>query len=152
MSSVKVNALPIEVAPLLGDRTINDSLNLTTKTSTWQSILNLFNANGVPVITSAQGIVAAGTNQATATALTKNLNRVDTVGVGEGVKDAVTALAGYSRTVQNNGANDLLWYPFGANQFYEVGSGAMAAGSPITIAPGNQASYFCYASGQLTLI
>lgn len=102
--------------------------------------------------TSSSDISAAGTNQATATILTKAKNRIDTVALGTGVVNNSTATVGFDRTVQNNGANDLLWYPFGTNQFYQIGTGLLGAGTPITIAAGNQARVFCYDAGQLTLI
>lgn len=149
--SVKVNALPVESTPALTDYTINDSASTTTKRSTWQKIFDLFAANGMGAFTFSSGISAAGTNQATATVLTKTRNRIDTVGSGTGVKEDVAAVVGMTRTIQNNGVNDLLWYPFGTNQFYETGTGLLGAGVPITIAPGNSAAYVCYNTGELTL-
>lgn len=105
---------------------------------------------GIP--SSSSSITAAGTNQATATILTKKMNRVDTVAIGTGVVEDAEATAGMFRTVQNNGLNDLKWYPFGTNQFYFTdGSGLQGAGIPITIASGNSAKYFCYDNGQLTI-
>lgn len=150
--SIKVNALPVEAAPLISDSTINDSGNLVTKRTTWQKVFDLFVATGIMNGTYLSGIAAAGANQATATALTNNMNRIDTVALGTGVKNAVTEPAGFTRTVQNNGANDLLWYPFGANSFYEIGGvGLIGASTPIIIAPGNQASVMAYTAGVLTL-
>lgn len=145
--SIKVNALPVESTPALTDYTINDSSSTTTKRSTWQKILDLFVGTFHSV---ALGISAAGTNQATATVLTKTFNRIDTVGSGTGVKEDTTNPV--TRTVQNNGANDLLWYPNGTDQFYLTdGSGLQGAGVPYSISSGNSAKYIRYTNGQLTI-
>lgn len=148
--SVKVNALPVESTPALTDYTINDSASVTTKRSTWQKIYDLFFAT---FHSSASSISAAGATQAGATILTKTFNRVDTVAAGTGVKEDATAIAGDRGIVQNNGANDLLVYPFGTNQFYEIdGTGLQGAGIPSSVAPGNTLEYFCYNAGILTII
>lgn len=149
--SVKVNALPIESTPALTDYTINDSASVTTKRSTWQKIFDLFVSSGIVSGTYLSGISAAGTNQATATTISKTFNRIDTVAAGTGVKNSAASVAGETRTVQNNGANDLLWYPFGTEQFYITGSGLQGASVPITIASGNSAKYIVYNVGQLTI-
>jgi deoxyhypusine synthase len=148
--SVKVNALPVESAPVITDSTINDSANVVTKRTTWQKIYDLFFA---AFNSYASGISAAGTNQATATIITKKYNRIDTVAAGTGVVEDISAVAGKGRILQNNGVNDLLWYPFGTNQFYEIdGTGLQGAGIPTSIAPGNTAEYFPYSNGVLTII
>lgn len=95
---------------------------------------------------SESGIIAAGATQVTATLLTKFINRVDTVPVGSGVR-AQDATVGYRQTVQNNGAEDLLFYPALGNNFL-----GQAVNDPITIASGNQATVYSYNSGELTLI
>jgi hypothetical protein len=56
------------------------------------------------------GISAAGSTQATATVLTKEVNIVTTVAAGSGV-ELPTAVAGMIVTVRNSGANALLVYP-----------------------------------------
>ncbi len=147
MAGIKVNALPLETNPLITDSTINDSGNVTTKRTTWQSVFNMF-FSSLP----ASGISAAGTNQATATILTKEINRIDTVGVGTGVIDNAAPTVGFKRTVQNNGANDLLYYPFLGKRFYVIGAGLMAVNAPITIGSGNQVSVICYNANETTLI
>lgn len=149
---IKVKNLPVEITPALTDSTINDSANVTTKITTWQSVLNLFIANGVQKNDVLPGISAAGTNQSTATILTKTFNRVDTVASGTGVKNDVSATVNFRRTIQNNGANDLLYYPFLGNNFLFIGSAPLAANVPITISPGNQASVLCYTNGECTII
>lgn len=55
-------------------------------------------------------VSAAGTSQATATALTADINNVTTVGSGTGVILPVP-VAGTKITVFSNGANNLLVYP-----------------------------------------
>lgn len=144
----KVNALPV-VTTIGGSAYVIVDDGTTTSRMT---IDNFLSATSTTPATYASGIAAAGTNQATATLLTVTKNRVDTVGANTGVVENATTLAGYTRTVQNNGANDLNWYPFGTNQFYIIGSGLQGAGTPIVIAPGNQATYLAYTNGVLTLI
>ena len=115
------------------------------------SFEDLFTQIGLP-ISYEKAIVAAGVDETDATPVTKAYNRVDTVAAGTGVVNDILEEAGEKRTVQNNGANDLNWYPFLGSNFYINGTGAMAANDPIVIAPGNQASYIVYANGELTII
>ncbi len=64
------------------------------------------------IFSNSTGIVAAGTNQATATPLTAQFNNVITCSVNtKGVK-LPTAIAGQLCVVKNISANDLLLYPF----------------------------------------
>lgn len=148
--SVKVNALPIESAPALTDYTINDSASVSTKRSTWQKIYDLFFSTFNSV---ASGISASGTNQATATVLTKTFNRIDAVPAGSGVKEDSTNPV--TRNNQNNcgTGEDLKWYPNGTDQFYITGAGGglQGAGVPIIIADGNSAKYIRYTNGILTI-
>ena len=151
----KVKDLTIETAPALTDYAINERVGgagVQPKRATWQLILDLFVASGLVSETYLSGISAAGTNQATATTISKTFNRIDTVAAGTGVKNVATEPAGFRRTVQNNGANDLVWYPFLGSNFYVNGTGASAANAGITISPGNQASVIAYTAGELTLI
>jgi hypothetical protein len=60
--------------------------------------------------TVAAGIVAAGTDQASATLLTATQNYVGTVAAGTGVRSGVP-VAGNHLYVRNKGANDLFLYP-----------------------------------------
>ena len=97
--------------------------------------------------TSLPGISAGGAAQGNATIITKKRNRIDTVPAGTGVVNDIAETIGFMRTVQNNGANDLLWYPFLGSNFL-----GQAANIPILIAAGNQATVFCYNNRELTLI
>lgn len=103
--------------------------------------------SSVIIQTLAAGISAAGTNQETATVVSKTRNRIDIVAAGTGVKPSVSATVGFFQTIQNNGANDLLYYPFLGDNFLGA-----AANAPITIAAGNQVTVIAYITGELTLI
>lgn len=97
--------------------------------------------------TSAAGIASAGTNQATATALTKVYNRVDTVTAGQGVK-LPAAVLNTRYTVQNKGAgDDLLVYPASGDKFLDE-----TVNAPETVAGGNQITVICYVAGEWTLV
>lgn len=152
----KVKDLAVEAAPVLTDYTINERIGgpgVQPKITLWQKIFDMFTAAGMGVRTYLSGIVAAGTVQGDATALTKTLNRVDTVGAGTGVVNSATETAGFERTVQNaDPVEDLLWYPFSGSRFYILGTGLMAVDAPLTISAGNQASVIAYTNGILTLI
>lgn len=148
MADIQVNALPVENTPAMTDSTITDTGNITTKRTTWQKIYNLFYAL---MYSQASGIAAAGTDQGTATPLTKVNNRIDTVAAGTGVVENAAAAIGNTRLVQNNGTNALLYYPFGTNQFFQLGTGLLGAGVPLTVDAGNQVSVFCYNSNELTI-
>lgn len=148
----KVKDLAIETAPVLTDYAINERVGgpgIQPKRTLWQTVFNLFVASGMGQITVQDGISAAGTTQGTATTITKTHNRIDTVGANSGVVEDSTDPV--TRTVQNNGANDLKWYPYSTNQFYIPGSGLQGAGIPITIAAGNSAKYIRYSTGVLTI-
>lgn len=89
---------------------------------------------------SQEGISGAGANQATATQLTTQMSSVDTVAAGTGVKtDAATT--NQTRTIINNGANDLLVYPKVGEQFY-----GFAVNAPITLTPGGILKIFSFAN------
>ncbi len=151
---IKVKDLNIESSPLLTDYAINErpgGTGIQPKLVTWQDILTLFIANSLST-TGESGIIPAGANQATATVLTSSKNRVDTVTAGTGVKDDIAPTVGFTRLIQNNGANDLNYYPFLGARFYAVGTGLMAINSPVVIAPGNQVEVYCYDDGVLTFI
>ena len=99
--------------------------------------------------TSEKGIVAFATGgQGGAVELTKQYNRVDEVAANaDSVKPSIPATVGYRQTVQNNGANDLDYFPAVGDNFL-----GQAVNLPITIAAGNQIGVFCYEDGVLTLI
>lgn len=96
---------------------------------------NVFSANLVAssfyIRSIATGISAAGTNQATATALTKEINVITTVSSGEGVV-LPSATAGMMLIVNNRSANTVNVYPasggaindLAANAAYVHSSGA----------------------------
>ena len=100
------------------------------------------------------GIVAyAAGGQTNATELEDDYNRIDTVGsANASVKPDVIATPGFKQTVQNNGTNDLNYYPPLGNRFYVTGSGAMSINAPISISPGNQVTVICYDNGVLTFV
>lgn len=79
------------------------------KFTTLESTGNLTcGANHIRTI--AATVSAAGTNQATATALTADINNVTNVGASTGVR-LPTAVTGMKISVFSNGANNLLVYP-----------------------------------------
>ena len=99
--------------------------------------------------TSEKGITAfAGGGQVNARILTERMNRIDTCAVANAsVVPSVTATKGFQQTIQNKGAEDMDYFPFSGNNFL-----GQAANAPVTIAPGNQLSVFCYETGVLTQI
>lgn len=108
---------------------------------------------GIIIETSQDAIVAAGNDQATATPLDWNLNRVDFVDPGTGVKYNFAVLAvSPKQTMQNNGLNDVLYYPHLGMAFYTVGSGVHNINDPVTVAPGGQVTVFPYSPSILTFI
>lgn len=102
---------------------------------------------GSASFTGTSGITAfAGGGQASATVLTTNFNRVDTVAsTNDSVKFAAAVAQDY-RVVQNYGANDLFIYPAVGETFY-----GEAVNDPITLAPGNQLVIYCYNAGVWTI-
>jgi hypothetical protein len=71
---------------------------------------NIINSNGYMLRSVGTSISAAGTVQANATAITKQMNVVSTVATGAGVV-LPTAVAGMVITITNTSANSLLVYP-----------------------------------------
>lgn len=125
--------------------TCNAKAKLGDGITAWNDLPYSLSGGGLPSFES--GIIATGSNQATASILTKEVNSVDDVSSGTGVINDALELAGTSRLVQNFGANDLLLYPFLGSNFR-----GQLANEPVTIAPGNQKEYFAYTNGVLTLI
>lgn len=84
--------------------------------------------------TTATGLKATGTNQATALQLSSQWNEVDTVAAGTGV--LLSALqVGQSQTAFNGSANALLVYPPPGSQINALGANvafSLAAGSRAT--------------------
>ena len=99
--------------------------------------------------TSEKGIVAHPTGgQADAVEMSKQYKRVDTVdNADDSVKPALPAVVGFQQLVQNKGSEDLEYFPRSGDNFL-----GQAADLPVTIAPGNQISVFCYEDKELTLI
>ena len=116
---------------------------------TQQEFIDLIDtlANNGTLVGSAAGLTATGTNQATALVITSAKNRIDTVAAGTGVKPNQTAAVGFSQTVQNEGANDLAYFPFLGDNIL-----GQAVNTSVTISAGNQLTVFCYTAGELTLI
>lgn len=150
---IKVKDFDVEASPALTDYAVNERVGGSgkqPKRTLWSSILTMLQNAGVSVETYESGISAAGTNQATATVLTKNFTRVDTVGSGTGVIEP-TALLKRGR-VANNGLNDLKFYPQGSNKFYDMSAhDFLSPAAPFTIAPGNSIDWVRYESGVLTI-
>ncbi len=87
----------------------------------------------------ATGIAAAGTTQATATALTVSRNDVTTVASGAGV--LLQAMQTRPQEVFNSGANALLVYPpSGAS----IGAGS--ANAAVTLAAGGHGTFTCFSA------
>ena len=80
---------------------------------------------------------ATGT-QASATALTKRYNRVDTAVAGASVK-FLQAYAGLEQEVYNNTANDIVVYPFLADKFLNL-----PINTGITVVSGGTLKIFAY--------
>jgi len=91
--------------------------------------------------TVAVGVTAAGTTQGTATALTSTISSVDTVASGTGVR-LPAALAGYTITVTNHGANTLLLYP-ATGETVE----GLAVNTPMPMLPGMAYRAACATAG-----
>src|SRR5580698_8882175 len=77
----------------------------------------------IPTATTATGLMATGTNQATALLLSSQWNEVNTVPAGTGVLLA-SYLPGQAQTVFNQGTNPLLVYPPVGMQINALGQNA----------------------------
>ncbi len=111
------------------------------------NILNL-NAGVIPsTVTSEEGIVAfAGGGQASATQLTAQVNRVDTVvTAGDSVR-LPTAIKNMEVLVQNFGADTMDVFPSIGDNFLN-----QAINIAYPVGPGNELSLFCYANGTWTI-
>lgn len=88
-------------------------------------------------------LAAGGATQATATALTEDLNEIAPVGLGSGVM--LSALKpGQSQTVFNNGANPLNVFPQVGVQIDTLG-----ANLPYVLAAGKTQIYSCYGTTEI---
>lgn len=102
-----------------------------------QYLLSLLNtaASTQATATVEQGLVAKGTNQATALQLTAQWNEVDTVAAGSGV--LLSAFQpGQSQVVFNEGANPLNVFPPPGAQI-----NAMVANAPFPLAAGTRGTF-----------
>lgn len=120
-----------------------DSANGTSKKSTISILkqsFELYRGSYQSAITA-----FAGGGQASATALTKARNRVDTVATTNDSCKLLTAVAGTEQEVFNNGANDLNLYPQTGENFL-----GLAANTPILVVAGSIQRVFCYATGVWT--
>lgn len=140
-----------DVASATGVTQMNNSVVLYTcyGAGNWYSegLATGYAGNGLQTIQFADSISAAGTTQATATALTAALNNVTTVASGTGVNLPASS-AGLQITVQNNGANPLTVYPAqGASDTIN----GQAAATGVQILPGTVATFNCTTAGAWTV-
>lgn len=107
------SAVSITGGTLSGVTVNNSAIGGTTPAAgafTTLSASGNLTCSGNSIRSVAATVSAAGTDQATATALTADINDVTTVGSGSGVK-LPTAVTGMKITVFSDGANNLLVYP-----------------------------------------
>ena len=83
----------------------------------------------------ATGLTAAGSNQATATAVTSETNQFTNVPAGSGTMLAIVQV-GATITIFNDGANGLRVYPPSGAAIGDAGINA-----PVTVQPGSSASF-----------
>jgi hypothetical protein len=112
-----------------GTVTTNAQPNITS-VGTLTSMTSSGNVTGANIIATSYiirsvnaAVSAAGTTQATGTALTKELNRVSTVASGAGVV-LPTAVAGMAIIITNTSANSLLVYPAAGAQINALAANA----------------------------
>ena len=89
------------------------------------------------MLSNAPAVTAAGTNLATAAALSADLSDVATVASGSGV--ALSGQVGQRQDVWNDGANALLVYPPSSS----VAIGAGSLGAAVSVAVGAHAAFVC---------
>jgi hypothetical protein len=111
----------------------------------YQYLLSLLTtaANAKATSAVATGLVAQGTNQATALQLTSDWNVVQTVPSGTGVVLAALQ-AGQTQVVFNQGANPMLVYPSPGSQINSLGTNL-----PFTLAAGSRATFEFVTSVQI---
>jgi hypothetical protein len=120
-------AIPDGTAESLTGTTLSSSI-VSSSLSSFADLITL----GTAV-----GIVAAGTDLATATVLSKNINVISTVATGTGIRFP-SAVAGYRLLIRNSGFNNLNLYPSAGASINDG-----AEGDPVTIEPGAALEYFC---------
>lgn len=127
MASVGGQNLPLQQSPFVDPQTGVLSYD------GYQYLLSIINkaSSAIPTATVATGLVAKGTNQATALQLSSQWNEVDTVAAGTGVLLS-SYDPGQSQAVFNGGSNPLSVYPPPGMQINALGANAafsLAAGS-----------------------
>jgi hypothetical protein len=122
-----------------GTVTTNAQPNITS-VGTLTSMTSSGNVQGANLITTGYqirsvgtGIIAAGSTQATATAITKGMNIVSTVTSGANGVVLPTAVAGMVLTITNTTANSLLVYPAAGAQINSLGANISFSQSTTTI-------------------
>lgn len=125
--------------------------NIAVATTTRFSSFNEEDVNdlkmaGILFLSPQDAASAAGTTQATGTALTEGINSIGTVGAGSGINLPPSA-AGVVVTVINAGANPLLVYP--AQGATDTING-IAATIGVSILPGTTAVFNCTVAGAWT--
>ena len=106
------------------------------------SVINQANTNQATA-TVGGGLVATGTNQATALQLSDQWNEVDTVAAGTGVLLSAYGV-GQSQLVANEGANALKIYPPPGMQI-----DAMALNQPYSLAPASRITFGFFSATQI---
>jgi hypothetical protein len=86
----------------------------------------------------AGGLIATGTNLATALPLVADINDVVTVAANTGVS-LPAAIAGRSVTIFNAGANPLA--------VYSIGTDTVDGGASVTLTNAKRCEYICFAAG-----
>lgn len=114
----------------------------TTTTGTGANVLGTAPSISGMLQSAQNGVSAAGTTQATATALTGDIVVVSTVAAGAGVVLAAAA-AGKSQMLVNKGANAVLVYPAGTDAI-----DALAAGVAISVPAGSWIEFTSAVAGQ----
>lgn len=109
----------------------------------WLFGAGMGSAGGLSNEVAADAVSAAGTTQGGATQLVAQINNITTVGAGSGVNLPASA-PGLSITIENNGVNPLLVYPFkGATDTIN----GVAATSGVSLHPGTVGVFNCTATG-----
>ncbi len=89
------------------------------------------------MLSNAPAVTAAGTNLATAAAITTDLSDITAVASGAGVM--LSGQIGQRQDVWNDGANALLVYPPSSSA--AIGAGSL--GAPVSLAVGAHAAFVC---------
>lgn len=95
-----------------------------------------------------KGVTAhAGGGQSLATAITKNLTRVDTVATTEDSCKLDAATVGKYRSIQNTSSVDMALFPDTGESYF-----GMANNNALIVAGGSKVELFCYEVGVWTII